>query len=158
MEDYQRPIGFDGRVAREVIHMASAVMWSHRSVCNRASVGCVITTYDLRSVLGVGYNGPGHSLAHECPTPLGQVCGCLHAEDNAIASIQSVPAAMSLFTTMAPCLMCSQRIINRRIARVYYLDPYRDTSGLDALRDANVELFKMERAGWLKSLARRPTS
>ena len=128
------------RVKRDVIHMATAYLWSQRSVCSRLKVGAVITTPDLRRVLAIGYNGPAAGLSEDrCSgTPGG--CGCLHAEDNAIARVDSTIPEKQLFVTYQPCVMCAQRIVNAGITRVRYMLTYRDDAGAKLLTETQIDV------------------
>lgn len=65
----------------------------------------------------------------------------VHAEANAIAFAARYGVATNgadLYTTMWPCLACSQLIINAGITRVYMLNEYRDDSGVSLLKRAGV--------------------
>lgn len=67
----------------------------------------------------------------------------LHAESNAItkcAKWGSSTSGATLYVTMSPCIECSKLIIQSGIKRVVYLEQYRDTSGIDLLKDSNVEV------------------
>lgn len=119
--------------------MHMAVMWSCRSVCSRLRVGAIITSGDMRQVLSIGYNGPARGLPHNSCTGNPGQCGCLHAEDNAIAQLSaSHHRNLVLFSTAAPCVMCAQRIVNAGIRVVHYQTEYRNDAGLDMLRRCNV--------------------
>ena len=45
----------------------------------------------------------------------------------------------TLYITLSPCRDCSKLIHQAGIVRVVYRDEYKDTSGLDFLKSANVE-------------------
>jgi len=67
----------------------------------------------------------------------------LHAETNAIAKVakstnSSDGAAM--FITHAPCLDCAKLIHQSGIKSVFYRNEYRDTSGVDFLKNCNIEV------------------
>ena len=71
----------------------------------------------------------------------------LHAEANAIlkvaSSTQSCKGA-TLYITMSPCRECSKLIHQSGIKRVVYADKYKDTSGIDFLERAGVELTHLK--------------
>ena len=50
----------------------------------------------------------------------------------------------TLYLTLSPCKECSKLIHQSGIKRLVYLNEYKDTSGLDFLRKANVELLHFE--------------
>jgi dCMP deaminase len=135
----------DGRPWRQSIHMRTAQLWAKRSLCKRLRVGCVITTHNMRRVLSIGYNGPARSLPHDrCRVDAEGNCGCLHAEDNAIAMCDSTIPDKVIFVTVAPCEQCASRIINAGTTTLWYIDKYRSDVGLELLKDARITVVKME--------------
>lgn len=168
---YQFMWGGEQRPTREFIHMETAYAWAGRSMCSQKNrkVGAVITSYDMRRILSFGYNGPGRDLpdnfcqtwrdSHEQkPIPniilpagfessVNSKCPCLHAEDNAIAFVDSTVPDKRLFVTMQPCLMCAQRIMNANIRHVYFHQNYRDVNGLDLMRQARIAVYRFSDTG-----------
>ena len=49
-----------------------------------------------------------------------------------------------MYVTLSCCRMCSKAIVNSGIDKVVYCEEYRDTSGLDILVDAGVEVVKFD--------------
>jgi dCMP deaminase len=45
-----------------------------------------------------------------------------------------------VFVTHAPCLDCAKMMYQAGINSVYYRNSYRDTSGVDFLKDCNIEV------------------
>jgi dCMP deaminase len=45
---------------------------------------------------------------------------------------------------MAPCLECAKLIIQSGISRVVYSEPYRDVSGLELLKRANIKISQIK--------------
>ncbi len=135
------------RITREEIHMKTAILWSMRSLCKRPSrkIGAVITNLEMDKVLAVGYNGPARQLGNDaCRDVIGD-CGCLHAEMNAIAKDNSNEPDKIMFVTMSPCGMCASLIAQCGFYRVVYLEEYRNTKGLDILRDCGTMITKMHK-------------
>lgn len=64
-----------------------------------------------------------------------------HAEINCLEKSQPRDA---LITTMGPCLNCSEKIVEKGIERVVYLDPYHNNTANDYLVQNGV---KVRRAG-----------
>ena len=120
------------------IWMSTARMLASRSRCERASVGCVVTSGDLRRVLGNGYNGrtPGHN---SCP---GTDPCCLHAEVDARIASGSLEKDKVMFVTLLPCEKCSMMIVNSGFSSVIYGDDHEKTAGADILRSAGVLLTR----------------
>ena len=74
----------------------------------------------------------------------------LHAESNAIAKCArstNSSEGCTLYVTMSPCVNCAKTIIQSGIAVVYYLEPYKDSAGLDLLRSAGIEVYKLDIEG-----------
>jgi dCMP deaminase len=69
----------------------------------------------------------------------------LHAESNAIAKLarsSNSGLGATLFVTHSPCIECSKLIHQSGIFRVYYSKDYRDSAGVDFLRQSGVEVEK----------------
>lgn len=128
-----------------------------RSTCLRRKVGAIIVK-DKR-ILTTGYNGAprgvkscleiGRCLREELKVPSGQrheICRALHAEQNAIiqAAYHGVQIAGSvIYSTTQPCVLCAKMIINAGIQKIYYYEEYPDQLSLDLLKEAGIELVKL---------------
>ena len=133
------------RPSWDSIWMRFAKTIAERSLDPRHRVGAVICSWDNTQVLAVGYNGDeaGGSNCVESLEP-GQ-SGFLHAEINAlIKSDYNSPQQKRMYVTLSPCRVCAKAIINGGIDEVVYAARYRDTSGLDLLRDAGVQVRQFE--------------
>ena len=129
-----------GRPTKPRMMMAVAHLMALRSTCSRLQVGCVITDAAMSTIYSVGYNGNYAGGPNECDSSEPGTCGCLHAEDNALVKLRTEAFALQLFTTHSPCVICSKRIVNQgRIDQVWYAEAYRDQTGLDILRDAQIK-------------------
>lgn len=123
------------RPSRHEMFMMMAQVAGTRSTCTRrVKVGTIITNGEGTTVVSMGYNGPPRSINEPCTdTPeVGGSCGCVHAEANALVKAP-YGEALVLYTTLAPCIACARLIANSSVAIVYYMTPYRDTSGLELL-------------------------
>lgn len=75
--------------------------------------------------------------------------GCtrsLHAETNAIAFAARAGVSVegcTMYCSMSPCINCAKVIVNSGIKELKYLEDYRDSSGLDLLRKAGIEIGKV---------------
>jgi dCMP deaminase len=147
---------------RDATLMDVARIYEQQSTCSRNHVGTVIAL-DGR-VIGTGYNGAPAGMPHcdhtcRCAGFLesrvtfaqhAETCPksspCLvsvHAEANAIAfcAKHGLPTnGATLYTTLSPCYPCAQLIINSGLTRVVFDRVYRDSSGVDLLEQAGVEL------------------
>lgn len=128
------------REYREVLHMKTAYLWSQRSEDPRLKVGCIITTHDMREILSFGYNGPAKGLPPSFIRSTPGNSGCLHAEENAMLYSGGARNGKLMFVTHLPCEYCAQRIVQHRVARVFYSEMYRCTKGAEVLKQCGVTL------------------
>lgn len=128
-----------------------------RSTCCRRQVGALIVKD--KKILSTGYNGSPTGLKHceevgclrdELGIPSGQrheLCRGLHAEQNAIvhAAHSGVSIAGStIYVTNQPCILCAKMIINAGIVRIVYEKGYPDELAMELLKEAGVEITKLE--------------
>ena len=67
----------------------------------------------------------------------------LHAESNAIMKVAKSTMSCDgadLYTTTCPCFDCAKLIIQAGIKKVYYTEDYRDMSGIELLKKAEIEV------------------
>ncbi len=126
-------------------YLKMAREWGNLSYCERRKVGALIVKG--RMIISDGYNGT--------PTGMENICEdeekytkwyVLHAEANAIMKVASSTQSCSgatLYVTLSPCKDCSKLIYQAGIVRVVYIDQYKDTTGIDFLKDAGVEVVQI---------------
>jgi dCMP deaminase len=71
----------------------------------------------------------------------------LHAEANAILKVARSTnncKGATLYLTHSPCKDCSKLVLQSGITRLVYQEPYKDTSGIDFLMSAGLEVLKIE--------------
>lgn len=138
LREFERP-SFDD------IWMSTACDLSLRSTCSRASVGCVIVSEDNHRVLAIGYNGGARGVFNDCLSQEPGKCGHLHAEINALIKLDyHEPSDKKAYVTLMPCFNCAVAIINAKIKEVIYKEEYRDTSGIELLKEAKIKVRKFE--------------
>ena len=123
-------------------YLKMALEWGKLSHCKRKQVGALIVKD--RMIISDGFNGTPSGFDNCCEDEEGVTkWEVLHAEANAIlkvaSSTQSAKNA-TLYITLSPCTQCSKLIHQAGIKRVVYAKDYRDTSGIDFLRKAGVEI------------------
>lgn len=123
-------------------YLRMAKEWATLSHCNRKQVGAIIVKD--RMIISDGYNGTPSGFDNCCEDEQGLTqWHVLHAEANAILKVarstQSCENA-TLYITLSPCKDCSKLIHQSGIKRVVYAKDYRDTSGVDFLIKAGVEV------------------
>jgi len=130
----------------DLAYMGMAKEWSKLSYCKRRQVGAIIVKENM--IISDGYNGTPSGFENHCEDEEGYTkWHVLHAEANAILKVarstQSCKDA-TLYITLSPCRECSKLIHQAGITRVVFQTAYSDTSGLEFLQKANVELVHLE--------------
>ncbi|MFA7615799.1 MAG: dCMP deaminase family protein [Moheibacter sp.] len=123
-------------------YLKMAREWGQLSHCNRKKVGALIVKD--RMIISDGYNGTPGGFENPCEDDEGLTKWyVLHAEANAIlkvaSSTQSCQGA-TLYLTLSPCRECSKLIHQAGIIRLVYLKDYKDGTGIEFLKKANVEI------------------
>lgn len=114
---------------------------ARRSYDPRHQVGAIVVTSDNTQVLSVGYNGNYSGGPNEVESEAPGESGMLHAEINALLkSDYNNPKKKIMYVTLSPCRMCAKAIVNASIDVVVYDEEYRDTSGLELLKDAGIRV------------------
>jgi dCMP deaminase len=126
-------------------YLRIAKEWGQLSYCKRKQVGAIIVKD--RMIISDGYNGTPSGFENCCEDEENVTKWyVLHAEANAILKVarstQSCENA-TLYITLSPCKECSKLIHQSGIKRVVYHQEYKDTSGIDFLRKAGVEVDLM---------------
>lgn len=149
-------------------YMKMAVIWSENSYAIRRKVGALIVKDN--SIISDGYNGTPSGFPNVCeyavrdnkrlntqnPNSLRTAAkiGCslvthpyvLHAEANAITKLaksHNSSEGATIYVTDEPCLECSKLIIQAGIRRVVYLREYRLHDGVELLKQANIEVVRI---------------
>ncbi|MGV4417631.1 deoxycytidylate deaminase [Ornithobacterium rhinotracheale] len=135
----------DKRNKYDIAYLRMAKIWGQLSYCKRKQVGALIVKD--RMIISDGYNGTPSGFENTCEDDDNQTKWyVLHAEANAIlkvaASTQSCEGA-TLYITLSPCKECSKLIYQSGIKHVVYIDQYSDTSGLEFLAKAGVEITQI---------------
>lgn len=127
----------------DIAYLRMAQEWAKLSHCERKQVGALIVKD--RMIISDGFNGTPSGFDNCCEDEDGLTkWEVLHAEANAIlkvaASTQSAEGA-TLYITLSPCQQCSKLIHQAGIKRVVYSRAYRDSTGLEFLEKAGVDIL-----------------
>lgn len=126
-------------------YMRMAQEWSKLSQCNRKKVGALIVKE--RMIISDGFNGTPTGFENDCEDENDKTKWyVLHAEANAILKVARSTQSCensTLYLTLSPCRECSKLIHQSGIKRVVFLDAYSDTSGLEFLSKAGVEVNQL---------------
>lgn len=148
-------------------YMQMAKIWASNSYAKRTKVGALIVKDGM--IISDGFNGTPKGFENDCEeiVPCDHSCinlfdhDCatckehklktkpyvLHAEANAILKVSkstNSTEGATLYCTMAPCLECAKLIIQAGISKIVYSEPYRDTSGLELLKRANIKISQIK--------------
>jgi len=126
-------------------YLRMALEWAKLSHCSRKKVGAIIVKN--RMIISDGYNGTPSGFDNSCENEEGETQWyVLHAEANAILKTAGSThdcTGSTLYLTMSPCRDCSKLIHQSGIKRLVYINEYKDTSGVDFLKIAGVEIKHM---------------
>ena len=127
-------------------YLEMASVWAKNSYCKRRQVGALLVKDNM--IISDGYNGTPSGFENVCEDENGVTKPyVLHAEANAITKIAksgNSSKGATLYVTASPCIECAKLIIQAGISRVVYKDEYRLTDGVDLLRQAGVEVEKLD--------------
>jgi dCMP deaminase len=131
----------------DVAYLKMALEWAKLSHCKRRQVGALIVKN--RMIISDGYNGTPTGFENACEDDSNYTKWyVLHAEANAImkvsASTQSSEGS-TLYITLSPCKECSKLIFQSGIKRLVYHKEYKDSSGLEFLKKAGLEISHIEK-------------
>jgi dCMP deaminase len=76
-----------------------------------------------------------------------ELCRAVHAEQNAIiqAALHGISIeGATLYCTHQPCILCAKMMINARVSKVVYRQSYPDGAALEFLRQAGIEVVRMQ--------------
>ena len=116
---------------------------SLESYCKRLKVGCLIVKNG--NIISFGYNGNIHGFPNICEKDDVTLDSVLHAESNAITKACKSPISTedaTMYCTHACCVHCAKLIIQSGITTFVYLEEYRDSSGVELLVTAGLEVIK----------------
>lgn len=116
---------------------------ARRSYDPRHRVGAIVVTQDNTQVLAIGYNGNYAGGPNEAESDIPGQSGMIHAEINMLIKMDyNNPKPKDVYVTLSPCRDCAKAMVNANVQRVVYDEEYRDTSGLDILQNAGVEVCR----------------
>ena len=135
-------------------YLEMAIQWGKLSSCKRNQVGCLIVKDN--QIISDGYNGTPSGHDNECeeypdydsiiPVTKWSV---LHAETNAIAKLAKLGGigaeGSTLYIKLSPCKECSKLIYQSGIKRVVWSETYRNTDGLEFLKECGIELLNINK-------------
>ena len=136
----------DKQLRYDQAYLRMALEWGKLSHCKRKQVGALIVRDNM--IISDGYNGTPSGFPNCCEDEKGDTHWyVLHAEANAILKVakstQSAKGA-TLYLTLSPCKECSKLILQSGISRVVFINAYKDSAGVDFLKESGIDVFQLE--------------
>lgn len=120
---------------------------ARRSYDPQLKVGAIIVSEDNTRMLSVGYNGNYKGGPNERESEEPGQGGLIHAEMNALVKCDfNFHKKKHMYLTHSPCRQCAKLIINAEITKVIYDKLYRDSSGIDLLMSAGIDILSLSEA------------
>jgi dCMP deaminase len=99
-------------------------------------------------IISDGFNGTPAGFDNCCENDEGLTHWyVLHAEANAILKVAKSTnncKGATLYLTHSPCRDCSKLVLQSGIIRVVFQQAYKDTSGIEFLKNAGVEIEQID--------------
>lgn len=135
----------DKQLRYDKAYLRLAKSWASLSYCKRKQVGAIIVKDAI--IISDGYNGTPAGFYNCCENESGETHWyVLHAEANAILKVARSTnncKGATLYLTHSPCKDCSKLVLQSGISRLVYQEAYKDTSGIDFLESAGLEILKI---------------
>jgi dCMP deaminase len=130
----------------DTAYLRMATEWAKLSHCNRKQVGAIIVKDG--AIISDGFNGTPAGFDNCCEDENGNTQWyVLHAEANAILKVAKSTnncVGATLYLTLSPCKDCSKLIVQAGITRLVYVNNYKDTTGVDFLKNAGITVSQIE--------------
>ena len=130
----------------DVVYLKMAREWSMNSYCERNKVGCLVVKD--KTIISDGYNGAPTGFPNGCEDCNNETFPyVLHAESNAITKLAKNTVTSdggTMYITLSPCYNCAKLIIQAGIKRIVFSEIYRNTSSLELLKQAGIEVIYID--------------
>jgi len=115
------------------------------SKCTQRGVAALIANNNLSQVFSIGINGGPSGSKHQCLCNTEGKYTCIHAEANAIAKCTATDKDKIMICTLSPCVTCASLIVNTGFSAVYYIEEWKDNTGLSILSEAGITIDRIRR-------------
>lgn len=138
-----------GRPSWDEYFMATAMLISTRSACDRLHVGCVVVSGGDRKnrIVAAGYNGFLPGTPHVSRVRDGHEQATVHAEQNAVADAARRGSSLEgcvAYVTHFPCINCAKILAAAGIVEVRYHRDYKNDPLVGPLlTDAGVKILQL---------------
>ena len=139
----------------DLVYLQTAMLHAGLSYAQRTKVGACLVT--RTGIIVPGINGLPKELGNDLEyqefvfntkeTRLITKPEVVHAEQaclNKSAREGVSVEGSTLYTTLSPCAQCASNMIWLKVQRVVYLQQYRDTRGLDLMKQAGIIVSKLD--------------
>ena len=140
---------FKERPSWDDYFMATAVLLSTRSPCERLHVGCLLVSGGARSnrIIAAGYNGFLPGSPHVSRVRDGHEQATVHAEQNAVADAARRGSSLEgciVYVTHYPCINCAKILSAAGISEIRYREDYHNDEIVAALlQDSGVKVTQL---------------
>lgn len=131
-------------IQMQKFYMLIAEQYACLSKDKKTKVGALIVTQE--GILYPGYNGTEIGGSNERDSLENGQSGFVHAEANAILKFNpTIHKDSHMYLTFNPCVVCARMIVNTQaISRVFYRNEYRETKGLDILKNSGIYIKQVK--------------
>ncbi len=129
--------------------LATAILVSSRSSCERLHVGCIIvsTGKHPNRLVAAGYNGFLPGAPHDSQVRDGHEQATVHAEQNAVADAAKRGVSLQgtiCYVTHFPCINCAKILAAAGITEIRYRHDYKnDPLVFEILKQAGVQVRQL---------------
>lgn len=140
--------------SKDRVFMEMARNAARRSTCLSRRNGAVLVS-ESGHVIAVGYNGAPAGFPHQrtCERLCSgyrsggnlDACNDVHSEENCIvhASLSGAsPKGGTIYTLNSPCPRCARMLVNARVSRVVYENPY-DKGAMEMMREVGIDVEEL---------------
>lgn len=114
------------------------------SKCYDRHTAAIITDADFTQIYSIGVNGGPKGSTYNCLCSIPGKYTCIHAEANAIAKCTSTDMQKTMICSLSPCVTCASLIVNSGFSAVYFIEEYKDSTGLEILTEAGIYVNKLQ--------------
>ena len=107
------------------------------SKCEDKHTAAIAVSNDLQQVYSIGING-GPKGGADCLCSHGGKYTCIHSEANCIAKCTATDKDKIMICSFSPCVTCASLITNSGFKHVYYIEAYKDLTGIGILLRAGI--------------------
>lgn len=150
ISDLEKLVGdWKQRPSWDEYFIATAILMSSRSSCERLNVGCVLVSSGEHKnrIIAAGYNGFLPGAEHKSCVRDGHELATVHAEQNAITDAARRGVSVSgstAYITHFPCVNCAKILISAGVKSIKYRNDYcNDPLVSDMFKEAKVVVVQL---------------